>query len=292
MLLLGLLGGCSAFKLGYGQGPNLAYWWLDGYVGFDAAQAPRVKDELQRWFAWHQQTQLTDYAAHLAQARTESAQPLPGERLCRLTDRTRDLLQPAVERLLPAAAVIVLSLKPAQLDKMDARYQERTAEMRAEMLPADPNERQQATFKRTVKRFEGFYGSLSREQREMVAQNLQAKPFDVAAWLARRERRHQEMMSTLRALVREQPPAAQAQERLRQLIRRFDGRAPLEPMAEALAVKTSQCELAAQVHNSSTAAQRRFLADKLQGWETDLLALAQQAPVAMAAGVRRGSAMP
>ena len=58
---------------------------------------------------------------------------------------------------------------------------------------------------------------------------------------------------TLRALVREQPPAQQAQAQLRLLVRHFDGRAPLEPAAEALAVKTSQCELAARVHNSSSA---------------------------------------
>ena len=32
MLLPLLLGGCSALRLSYGQGPLLAYWWLDGLV--------------------------------------------------------------------------------------------------------------------------------------------------------------------------------------------------------------------------------------------------------------------
>ena len=48
LLALLLLGGCSAVRIGYNQAPTLAWWWLDGYLDFDAAQAPQVKAALQQ----------------------------------------------------------------------------------------------------------------------------------------------------------------------------------------------------------------------------------------------------
>ena len=38
--LLVLLAGCSSVRLGYGSGPLLAWWWLDGYVDFSRENAP------------------------------------------------------------------------------------------------------------------------------------------------------------------------------------------------------------------------------------------------------------
>jgi hypothetical protein len=274
LLGLGLLGGCSAFKLGYGQGPTLAHWWLDGYVDFDSNQSQRVRDELQRWFAWHQQSQLTVYAAHLGQLRAEAAQPVSGERLCRWTDATRDLLVPALERTLPAAAEVVLTLTPAQLDRLHTRYQERTAKMRSEMLMPDPKGRHEAALDRTVKRYEDFYGKLSTQQRQLIDTRLRAAPVDPATAMDRREKRHAEMMTELRAIVRDRPAVAQVQERLRLLVRRFDGRSPVEPAQQARAMAEANCELAARVHNSATAQQRQALAEKLRAWESDLRALA------------------
>ncbi len=284
---MGLLGGCSAFKLGYGQGPSLAHWWLDGYVDFDASQSQRVKGELQRWFAWHQQSQLQTYAAHLAQTRGETAQAVTGERLCRLSEATRDLLVPAVERVLPTAAEVVLTLTPAQLDRLDARYKDRTADLRAEVLQSDSQERHQAAVRRASKRYEDFYGKLSNEQRQMIDAAQRSMPVDAAASLERRHKRHEQMMTELRAIVREQPSQAQVQERLRVLVRRFDGRAPVEPVAQAKALAAANCELAARVHNSSSPQQRQFLAEKLKGWEDDLRALAAE-PAALA-GARAAS---
>ena len=38
-----LLSGCSALRLGYNNGPQLAWWWLDNYVDFSSEQAPPAK---------------------------------------------------------------------------------------------------------------------------------------------------------------------------------------------------------------------------------------------------------
>ena len=283
-----LLPGCSALRLGYGQLPTLAYWWLDGYVGFDAAQGRRVRDELRRWTDWHRSTQLQVYAAHLARVRAQAAGPVTGPQLCRLSEATRDLLDPAVERMLPAAAAIAATLGPAQIDSIDARYRRRTDEMREDMLQRDPLERRKAAAQRAVERFESFYGRLADEQRRLVEDGLGASPFDAPAWFAQREQRHREMLETMRAIAREALPAEQAQERLRRVVRRYDGRSPVGPPEQAAAIAAHNCELAARVHNSASPAQRRHLADKLASWEADLRALATPA----AADALRDAAFP
>jgi hypothetical protein len=279
---LAVLAGCSALKLGYGQLPTLAYWWLDAYIDFDDVQAPRVRQELRRWTDWHQRTQLAAYAAHLALVRGEAAQPVSAEQVCRLNDATRELIQPAIERMLPPVAELAPTLTPEQLRNIDRRYRKRTAEMREEMLQPDRDARLKASVERSVERFETFYGSLGDEQRKLVEDGLRASPFDALAWFDQRERRHREMLEILRAIGREGLAASQAQERLRLVVRRFDGRAPLAPARDAAALTAYNCELVARVHNSATAEQRRHLADKLQGWERDLRALvAESGPVAV-----------
>lgn len=276
LVALGLTAGCSALKLGYRQGPALSYWWLDGYMAFSAEQSPRVRGELDRWFAWHQRSQLKTYAAHLARAREEARRDLTGEQVCRYSDDTRRLLEPALERALPAAAGIVAALAPEQIDHIEQRWQERTREMREEMLLPDAKARHAAAVTRTVKRFENVYGRLSDDQRAVVDRELRTAPEDLSAVFARREARHRELVAQLRQIIRDRPPAAEVQARLREMAQRYDGRAA--PGSVAARATAHACEMVAQVHNRTTAAQRRHLADTVTGWETDLIALADEVP--------------
>ena len=42
-----VLGGCSAVRLGYNNGPTVIYWWLDSYFDFDSEQSLRMRNDLQ-----------------------------------------------------------------------------------------------------------------------------------------------------------------------------------------------------------------------------------------------------
>jgi hypothetical protein len=75
MLLAPWMAGCSAIRLGYANGPQLAWWWLDGYVDFSRDQTPAAKQAIDRWFDWHRNTQLADYAALLASTQAPILEP-------------------------------------------------------------------------------------------------------------------------------------------------------------------------------------------------------------------------
>lgn len=276
------LAGCSAVRLGYDQGPFLAHWWLDSRLALTPEQSARTKDALAQWFAWHRATQLNEYAGWLARTRAESVLAVTPQQVCRWSDDLRRRLDPLVERLLPAAAEVVVTLTPEQLARLERRLEEDDAKRRKDFLQPQQEQRWEASTERTIERFESFYGSLEPVQRALVAASVRASPFDPARWWEGRQASQAEMMATLRKLSGDRRPREQVVADLRQTVqRRWLAAAPDNSgYRERLALH--QCELAAALHQAATPAQRRHLAEKLQGWEGDLRALAARGQTQLA----------
>ena len=153
VLLLGpWLAGCSAVRLGYGNGPQLAWWWLDGYVDFSTEQAPLARLAIDRWFEWHRATQLPDYLPLLASAQAQVLAPTSAALACRWQDRVRELLDPSLARALADFGALVPGLGEAQLRHIEKRYAKGNDEWREDFLQPDPAERLKQSVKRTVER--------------------------------------------------------------------------------------------------------------------------------------------
>ena len=58
--------GCSAVRLGYNKLPEIASWWLDGYIDFSDAQGSQAKAALQKLQAWHRKEELPALAELLS----------------------------------------------------------------------------------------------------------------------------------------------------------------------------------------------------------------------------------
>jgi hypothetical protein len=273
---LALLSGCSLLRLTYPQLPTIAYWWLDGYVDFSIAQGPRVQEQLAGWLRWHRATQLSDYAALLQQAQVEVLSNTTPTQLCRWVDEGAARLVIAYEQGVPAAAETLLALTPSQLDHMERRFEKSNADLRDDFLQPTAEARLKRSVKRTVERAETLYGRLDDAQRGLIAHEVEASPFDAGRWLAERQARQREILATLRQLHAEHAGSAQTQAALRL----FAEHAQRSPRAAYHAyqqrLKQFNCELAAQLHNATTPAQRQAAAATLKGWETDLRALAAE----------------
>jgi len=279
-LLSLLLGGCSALRVAYNTGPQLAWWWIDGYVDFSRAQAPQVKAAIDRWFDWHRQTQLPAYVALLAAAQARAAEPLTAPAVCLWNTRIGEALAPAIARGVEQAADLVPGLGEAQLRHLEQRYVKNLDEMRDEYLQADPAERRAAAMKRTLARAEQIYGSLDEAQRRVLAEGLAASPFDPQAWLEERQRRQRETLATLRRLIAERADREQRIAALRGLVERSQ-RSP-DPAYRAYQARLTDhnCALVARLHNATTPAQKQRAKAKLLEWEEDLRAVMSGAPAA------------
>ena len=278
LLALLLLDGCSAVRVGYNQAPTLAWWWLDGYMDFDATQAPKVKDTLAQWFAWHRSTQLPDYADLLAAAQQQVMQPATPAQVCRWNDDLRVRLTVAFAQGVPLAADLLPLLKPAQLAQLERRYRKSNLEFEEDFLQ-QPDERQKAAIKRTVDRAEMLYGRLDDNQRRLIAAGVAGSPFDPTAWHAERQALQSQTLQTLARLTAGGPARADRESNLAGLKALADRvlRAPPGPYRDYQQRLTDyNCEFIARLHNSTTPKQRLAARDRLHGWEEDLRVLAAQ----------------
>jgi len=267
------LGACSALRVAYNTGPQLAWWWLDGYFDFPRQQAPQVKAAIDRWFDWHRGTQLPGYAALLAQLQREVLEPTTPAAVCGLYGRADTLIAPAVSQALQEAADLVPGLAEPQLRHLQQRYEKNLDEMRREYLQADAADRMQASVKRAVERAEQLYGHLDDAQRKIIAEGVAASPFDPDAWRVERERRQRDTLQTLRRLLAVRADHDERLAALRVLAER-SRRSP-DPAYRAYQQRLTDynCAFAARIHNATTAAQRSRARDTLRDWEDDLRAL-------------------
>lgn len=272
-VLCAALGACSALRIGYSQAPDLAYWWLDGYVDFNSDQTPRVREALKQWFAWHRRTQLPDYAAQLARAQAELAADTTPARACEWQGEVIKRARTAWERALPAAAELVPTLTPQQIQHLERRYAKANDEFRDDFLQPDLRKRAERTLKRTIERAETFYGKLTDAERARIADTLPRSPFDPEAWFAERQMRQQSTLAMLRQFngdgAAREPLLAALRGQADQMER--SPREPYRRYAEHL--NEFNCSFAASLHNSMTPTQRRHAVAKLGGWEGDLRAL-------------------
>jgi Family of unknown function (DUF6279) len=269
-----LLSGCgSLVRLGYGQAPTLAYWWVDGYLDLDDTQSTRLRTELDQWFDWHRRQQLPDYAALLARAQREVTEPITTQGMCAWRELALRRLDSALERAAPPLGRLIVTLRPEQIRHMERKLAKDGAELRADFAQADRDERARASFKRTLERYENLYGRLDDAQRARLAQLLAASPFDADAWLAERERRNADMLRAVSAAAAG-GDAAQAQAAVFVIAERALRSPRLEYRAYQERLVQENCALAAAMHNLTTPAQRQHARGKLKGWEDDLRVLA------------------
>ncbi|GAP37750.1 DUF6279 family lipoprotein [Piscinibacter sakaiensis] len=268
--LILLLAGCSTLRIGYGQGPMLAAWWLDRYADFDDGQSRRVRAALDELFRWHRGAPLADLVQWMAQVRGEVAGPITAERMCRLNDEGSQRLMAVWEHALPAIAEIAPTLQPAQLQHIAQRQAKGNEDFRDDFLQDDPAERRRESIKRARERTEMVYGRLDEAQRALLARGVAASPFDPVAWEAERLARQGEINALLRRWTTEKVPPEQIRAELKAL-GEHALRSPREPYRSyQRRLVDYNCAFAADLHNAMTPKQRQHAADKLKGWEDDL----------------------
>jgi len=293
LLALLLLGGCSAVRIGYNQAPTLVWWWLDGYLDFDAAQAPQVKAALQQWFDWHRRTQLPDYADLLAAAQVQVLQPATPQQVCRWADELRARLGTALAYGVPLAAELLPTLQADNLAQWQRRVAKSNLDFEHDFLQP-PDERLQASVARTLDRAQMLYGRLDARQRELVAAAVAASPFDPVAWYAERRALQVQTLQLLQRATAEQPARSDRdanQAGLQALAERWLRAPPGAYRDYQRRLADYNCAFIAQLHNSTTAAQRQAARERLASWQEDLRVLAAQRPQAVAETARTDGAL-
>jgi hypothetical protein len=200
--------------------------------------------------------------------------------MCSWAAEVERRIDTALEAAVPAAAALMLTLTPEQLQHIERRMAKGNDELHADFLQSDPDERSAAALKRWVGRHETLYGRLDAAQRERLAAGLAASAFEPERWLAERRQRQREMLQTLSAVsaagrTGDRSDALQQAEAAARVMAARSTRSPrADYRAYQQRLRQQQCALAATMHNLTTPAQRQAARAKLKAWEDDLRALA------------------
>jgi hypothetical protein len=288
-----LLVGCSVLRIAYSQAPTFAYWWIDGYVDLNDEQTPKLRDAIDRWFEWHRRVEMPRYATLLVRAQREVMEPtLNTAQLCAWRDEAQRRLDAALDEATPAFATLMVSLTPEQIRHLERKMAKDGEELKKDFAQSDKTERAQASFKRTLERYENLYGRLDDAQRAKLAQLLAASPFDADRWLAERDRRNSDLMAMLTTVstAGKSADGATAQAKAQAAVRVLAERALRSPRQEYRAYQErltqENCALAAAMHNATTPAQRVYARNKLKSWEEEVRLI-----VAGSAGNSNGNGM-
>jgi hypothetical protein len=272
-----LLQACSALRFAYDQADTLLYWRLDSYLDFTSEQAPRVREGLAQFMAWHRRSQLPRYAEELQRLRPLLAGEISAERACGLAEQLRAVVEPPL--LEPdnwPLLWLAEDLGPAQLRHLERKQQTEDERWRADWLDGTPEQRRERRFERLLDRAERLYGDLGEAQQAALREALdRASSFDPARSFAERQRRQQELLQLLRQIQQQKPGPAAVTALLRGHLER-SLRQLEDPVRQryAQALLREGCQVFARLHQSSTPAQRERAQRTLKRWEDDFRQLA------------------
>lgn len=268
-----LLQACSAIKLGYQQLPTLSYWWLDSTVSFSGNQTPAAKEAIDKLYQWHRREELPGYAALLQRTADLSAGSVQPEQLCRVIDEVQARLDTLMRQAVAQAAPVAMGLGPRQLSHMARHWEQQNEEWEKEWLQGDADARMERRVDKALGRYNSFYGELSAAQTALIKTQLAQSPW-TAEWGRRdRQRRQQDLLSTLQRISQSNMTQAQAEAQLWGVWKRWLQPPDAGQRAVVQSLSQRACENLAQLHNTATPEQRVRVARRLRAYERDLLDL-------------------
>jgi hypothetical protein len=270
---------CSSVRFAYNQGDTLLYWWVDAYLDLDSLQAGQVKEDIGQLFSWHRKTQLKDYSALLANAQRQLANPnLTAADLKADYKDIKARTELLAYKALPELADLALSIKPAQLAKMEEKFADKNDTFRKKFVKIDNDKKQKLRYKKSMEQFNLWFGDFSSEQEAVIRKVSDARPLDNELWLNERILRQKRIIAVLREIQQKKMNKEAAMVALQGLLKEIFGRfdAP-ERKAFFDAYTDSSIGLVHTVIKISTPAQKAHAQKRMQGWMDDFKVLAVDA---------------
>ena len=272
------LSACSAVKLGYNTLPQLAVWWLDGYLDFTDEQDPRVRDAVATLHVWHRQHQLPRVAELLAGIEQITPGEISPEQACSVVKEVQSQMKALAAQAEPAAVALAATLTPHQLRYLARKFRSKNERFRKDWLALSPHEQLEKRYNDTLDRLQTVYGTLDEAQRRVLRERLATTVWDPNRMLAQWERRQQDMLQILTRASQPDLPAGEAAALLRGWVERLQR--PADPAYAPYqdALLQEGCATFAAVHQSTTTEQRDKAARRLRAWQRDVRELIAQQP--------------
>jgi hypothetical protein len=271
LLLLALtatLVGCTNFF--YNRLDTLAAWYVQDLVSLDDSQRNDLHAWLNETLQWHRRSELTRYAKFLRELAATAARPGSAPTYKSIETQIEAFGSRLVEQAAPDAARLLMSLTPEQIDEFEANLAEKARERNEKSLEAQAegkwHERRAKDIEKQLKR---WTGSVTKEQRQLIAQLSSQFQSTTADWLESQEHWRHAMFGALRArFIAGQSPAV-VEERILTLLRTPEAQWTRAYQAKATQNREQSLTVLGAIDASLTAPQRAYL-------QRELIQLAEQ----------------
>lgn len=272
-----LLAGCTVARLGYEMLPWFGLWQLERHLSLDSAQRSLASERLDSLHAWHRQTQMPRYAALVDQAVGQLDAPLSAGELASWRSQMFALWQAPAERIAPDLADLALTLRSAQIDRLERRLADSTAELRRKYLGGSAAERLEGRIERWQERMEWLLGDLTAQQRADLRRLAAEQPSDETAWLDERQARNARLVRLARRIERERPSREQAIAWSAAFLIGFWQSEDPERARRLAANADNGDRVAAAMLNTASRTQREHMRTKLSDIERDVMRMVGRA---------------
>jgi len=273
-LLVFILQGCSTLKLGYNKVDTLAYWWLDGYADFSSAQSEKLQPALEQLMRWHREQELPSYATLLHQAQGLAGGNITPAQVCSLWSAAQARIDVSAAKALPAMTELALDLSPRQLAHIERQWAKKNATWQDDWLKGNPAQREQKRLEAMVDRYESFYGDLNPAQTKLLQQQIKQSLWTPEWGWQDRLQKQQQLMSVLRSFQTKTQTPEQAQEALKNVYQNWTSTSAGSGFEMRQGLMQQSCVSVAQLHNTTTPAQRLKAVQRIKAYLSDVRDLA------------------
>jgi len=274
LLAVLLLPACSALTkmaysnvaFAYNQFPPMLTWMVDGYVDMSGEQKEWMRDRVARIMEWHRSHELPEYRRFLERVLVETAEPYTVSEVAQAYAELRKHYRATVEQVLPDAADFLLRLDASQAAQMEEKFNDDNKKFVKESLKGTPDQRRARRVKQFIGHLEGWLGSVSDAQREIIEGYYANIPDLIEERLADRKVRHSETL----ALVRSKPSREQMIAGLRKLMVDADSWRRPEYLKKLADRDQRFFELLSKVSATLSPEQRAHLQGRIRGYMRDI----------------------
>jgi hypothetical protein len=279
LLVILAIAGCSsaAFtRLAYNNaamaysnlGPMLT-WVVDDYVDLDGSREDWVRVRIERVLAWHRSEELPRYRELLETMLAKSARAYRVEDIAAHQQALRAGYHRLVGQVIPDMAEFMAGMDASDIEHMEKKFAEDNRQFVKDSLKGSPQERLERRMKRLIGHLESWVGSLTPEQREVVASRYPILT-DVSDELMG-ERRYRQ--SELLALARSRPQRPQIEAALRRLFIDTDSWRRPEYAAKLRERDNQLSSMIAELSGTLTGEQRAHLQRRIRRFLGDISTL-------------------
>jgi hypothetical protein len=278
LLLLALSGlaGCSGTRLAYNNADTVLSWMADDYFALEGAQRQDFKARLARFHSWHRSEELPRYSALMAGAGARLADGLTQPELQWAWDSVLARYRSMAEHAAPELAAVLVTLTPAQFERLEKKFAESDAAYRKKHLGGDEAEQRRRRDQRNLELMRDWFGELSDEQEAQLMRASARLPLLYSLRLQNRQRRQQEFVVLLRAYR----SPAELEPRLRHWLAAWEEGASPEYQRLSQLHRERYMQLLLQLDASLTPAQRAHAVARLADYGEVFTALAHQSTLA------------